>query len=81
MSTQQQPEKKKRVSKKAADAEMLIDTHEPKKRASKKKVDTINDTTAQLEQILKAYRPSSGSKTKKGGNKKRRKTRNKKQRK
>ena len=53
MSTQQQPEKKKRVSKKAADAEMLIDTHEPKKRASKKKVDTINDTTAQLEQILK----------------------------
>ena len=53
MSTQQQPEKKKRVSKKAADAEMLIDTNEPKKRASKKKVDTINDTTAQLEQILK----------------------------
>lgn len=53
MSTQQQPEKKKRVSKKAVDAEMLIDTHEPKKRASKKKVDTINDTTAQLEQILK----------------------------
>jgi DNA-directed RNA polymerase II subunit RPB2 len=51
MSTQ--PEKKKRVSKKAVDAEMLIDTHEPKKRASKKKVDTINDTTAQLEQILK----------------------------
>jgi DNA-directed RNA polymerase II subunit RPB2 len=53
MSTQQQPEKKKRVSKKAADTEMLIDTHEPKKRTNKKKVDIANDTTIQLEQILK----------------------------
>jgi DNA-directed RNA polymerase II subunit RPB2 len=50
---QQQPEKKKRVSKKAADAEMLIDTNEPKKRTTKKKVDKVNDTTIQLEQILK----------------------------
>jgi len=33
------------------------------------------------QKFIKAYRPSSGSKTKKGGNKKRRKTRNKKQRK
>ncbi len=50
---QQQTEKKKRVSKKAMDAEMLIDTNEPKKRTNKKKVDTINDTTIQLEQIMK----------------------------
>jgi DNA-directed RNA polymerase II subunit RPB2 len=50
---QQQTEKKKRVSKKAIDAEMLIDTNEPKKRTSKKKVDAINDTTIQLEQIMK----------------------------
>jgi DNA-directed RNA polymerase II subunit RPB2 len=53
MSQQQQPEKKKRVSKKAMDAEMLIDTNEPKKRTNKKKVDTTNDTTIQLEQIMK----------------------------
>jgi DNA-directed RNA polymerase beta subunit len=53
MSAQQQPEKKKRVSKKAADAEMMIDTNEPKKRTNKKKVDKVNDTTTQLEQILK----------------------------
>lgn len=51
--SQQQPEKKKRVSKKAMDAEMLIDTNEPKKRTNKKKVDAINDTTIQLEQIMK----------------------------
>lgn len=50
---QQQTEKKKRVSKKAMDAEMLIDTNEPKKRTNKKKVDAINDTTIQLEQIMK----------------------------
>lgn len=50
---QQQTEKKKRVSKKAMDAEMLIDTNEPKKRTNKKKVDVINDTTIQLEQIMK----------------------------
>lgn len=54
MSTQQQPEKKKRVSKKApdADAEMKIETTEPKKRSSKKKVVPENDTTIQLQQLI-----------------------------
>ena len=55
MSTQQQqPEKKKRVSKKVsdADAEMKIETTEPKKRSSKKKVVPENDTTIQLQQLI-----------------------------
>jgi DNA-directed RNA polymerase II subunit RPB2 len=54
MSTQQQPEKKKRVSKKVsdADAEMKIETTEPKKRSSKKKVVSENDTTIQLQQLI-----------------------------
>ena len=55
MSTQQQqPEKKKRVSKKASetDAEMKIEATEPKKRSSKKKVVPENDTTIQLQQLI-----------------------------
>jgi DNA-directed RNA polymerase beta subunit len=55
MSTQQQQsEKKKRVSKKVsdADAEMKIETTEPKKRSSKKKVVLENDTTIQLQQLI-----------------------------
>ena len=53
MSTQQ-PEKKKRVSKKASDtdAEMKIEATEPKKRSSKKKVVPENDTTIQLQQLI-----------------------------
>lgn len=54
MSTQHQPEKKKRVSKKASetDAEMKIEATEPKKRTSKKKVVPENDTTIQLQQLI-----------------------------
>lgn len=55
MSTQQQqPEKKKRVSKKASekDAEMKIEATEPKKRLSKKRVVPENDTTIQLQQLI-----------------------------
>ena len=54
MSTQQQPEKKKRVSKKASetDADMKIEATEPKKRSSKKKVVPENDTTIQFQQLI-----------------------------
>lgn len=53
MSSEQQTEKKKRASKKAVDVEMQIEVKEPKKRASKKKVDSKNESTIQLEQLIK----------------------------
>ena len=53
MSSEQQTEKKKRASKKAVDVEMQIEVKEPKKRVSKKKVDPKNESTIQLEQLIK----------------------------